>query len=144
MTSLTMEARISEALKRLDLLGRPTLKFLMNLLSVISALDQSRSKLVIIGSFMQTVTLIKSLAELSSGVNFGYKMDFSMNTSILSLRLMEGLEVSWDKMFGSVLRLIKFRHQDFCKIQRSKRHLMETIKEVPNKIKPNKLQQIIH
>ena len=144
MTSLTMEARILEALKKLDLLGRPILKFSMNLLSVISVSDQSRSKLEMIGSFMQIVILLKSLAELLSEVNFWWKMVFSMNSSILSLKLMEGLEVSWDRMFGSAPRPIKFRHQDFCKIQRSKRRLMETIKEVPNKIKLNKKQQIIH
>ena len=86
MTSLTMEARILEALKKLDLLGRPILKFSMNLLSVISVSDQSRSKLEMIGSFMQIVILLKSPAELLSEVNFWWKMVFSMNSSILSLK----------------------------------------------------------
>ena len=143
MTSLTMEARILEALKKLDLLGRPILKFLMNLLSVISALDRSRSKKEIIGSFMLIAILLKSRVELLSEVNSGYKMVFSMNSSILSLRLMEDLGVTLDRIFGLAPRLIKFRHQDFFKIQRSKRPLMGTNKKVPNKVKPNKQQQII-
>ena len=100
MTSLTMEARISEALKKLDLLGRQTLKFLMNLLSVISASDLSKSKLEMIGSFMLIAILPKSLVELLSEVNSWCKMVFSMNSSILNLKLMGGLEVSWDKMSG--------------------------------------------
>ena len=100
MTSLTMEARISEGLKKLDLLGRQTLKFLMNLLSVISASDLSRLKLEMIGSFMLIAILLKSLAELLSEVNSWCKMVFSMNSSILNLKLMGGLEVSWDKMSG--------------------------------------------